>query len=324
MNGLGAQAVAVNANILTTDPTKRSDFTWIYFLNVNREMVKIGHSRQKRGERQKQHEKSKFGFTPNIELICELKGSVSDEKAIHRHFARFRVPGDEKELFYPSDEVLDYVRWLRDMWFVAVPDTTDEQREALPIEDFTHWSPGGNHSKTPPKGELFGDKWAFGDREITGDDFYTNKIVIDAARQVMGRIDVDPASHALANKVVGATTFYTKADNGLMRKWSGKVWINPPFSAWSVWVPKILNEWNSGRIEEMCVLSAMRTVTAQYFAPFVAASDAICIMKGRIKFWGGKAGDSPDDGHAVFYFGKNREGFLKAFSDLGTTFYSAK
>lgn len=260
-----------------------------------------------------------------MDNLCEVRGSVSDEAAVQRYFKQFQWKSGTKEIFKPATELVEYIRWLRDMWFVVTPDVLDAERDSMPVRDFSEWEPRPERRKERPTGILPGmlGLLDLGNRETTGDDFYTNEIIIRRARALMGRIDTDPASHAIANRVVQATTFYTIGDNGLTKQWNGKVWVNPPFSAWQSWVPKILREWDSGRIEEMCVLSAMRTVTAQYFADLLDACDALVIFKGRIKFWGGKAGDSPDDGHAVFYFGERREQFKQHFADIGTVFYGS-
>ena len=56
-------------------------------------------------------------------------------------------------------------------------------------------------------------------------EWYTPDEYIEAARDVLEIIDVDPASSWLANKTVKATRYFTAEDDGLTESWEGKVWI---------------------------------------------------------------------------------------------------
>jgi DNA N-6-adenine-methyltransferase Dam len=150
-------------------------------------------------------------------------------------------------------------------------------------------------------------------------DYYTHRAIIEAAREAMGGIDLDPASCRDANEVVQATRFFSFRENGLLHEWSGRVWLNPPFGNWQEWVPKTVAEWRSGRIEQMCVLCESRVTTAKMFHPLVREASAVVVMCGRYAFWGPNA-SMPDEGHAIFYFGKNARDFRDAFSLIGTTF----
>ena len=60
-------------------------------------------------------------------------------------------------------------------------------------------------------------------------EYYTQAYIIDLVRQVLGDIDLDPASCIEANKVVQAKYIFTKEDDGLTKPWFGKVWMNHPF-----------------------------------------------------------------------------------------------
>jgi len=64
-------------------------------------------------------------------------------------------------------------------------------------------------------------------------EWYTPPQLIDAARNVLGRIDLDPASSIQANRTVLAEIIYTMADDGLHQDWpsGSRVWCNPPFAA---------------------------------------------------------------------------------------------
>ncbi len=60
-------------------------------------------------------------------------------------------------------------------------------------------------------------------------EWYTPDEFLDLARQVMGGIDLDPASSEIAQQRVDAKIYFTQDDDGLNKDWSGRVWMNPPY-----------------------------------------------------------------------------------------------
>ncbi len=150
-------------------------------------------------------------------------------------------------------------------------------------------------------------------------EWYTPAEYIEAARRVMGKIDLDPASSRSANKTVGADRFFTVMDNGLDQKWSGKVWMNPPYSSDLVgrFSEKIRAHYEAGEITEAIVLVNNATETA-WFRHMVGAASAVAFTNSRVRFLDEDLDPvgAPLQGQAVIYFGENVNAFRKEFSAL--------
>jgi ParB family chromosome partitioning protein len=156
---------------------------------------------------------------------------------------------------------------------------------------------------------------------VSGVEWYTPPEIVDAARAVLGRIDLDPASCAVANKVVRARRFYTKENSGLTpnKRWSGRVFMNPPYSRKLVnqFTDRLVEEYRTGRVTEAVVLLNNITET-RCFQNLAAAASAMCLIEKRLSFWGPEAGTSgPERGQALLYLGNNPKRFLAAFASHG-------
>lgn len=295
-------------------------FWFIYFYGTeDGGEVKVGKTRQSIFQRRQQHQ-NQNGHDLPMRTLAVVLGQAADESAIKRHFRPCLSRTRSDEWFKAGEDMRAYLRWLRSQSFVA---RTETEMHALVPVDSSAWLPGGDRAKTPMQLRIAeADAWDdLGVDHFMEGDFYTPRHIVEAARRAMGTIDLDPASCREANEVVGATRYFGFHDNGLLQEWAGNVWANPPYGAWDEWVPKILEEWRSGRITQLCVIAPTRTLTAKTFHPLVAASSAVTILCGRVSFWGPKSSGSPDDGHAVFYLGDHTVSFSDAFRGLGTTFY---
>ncbi len=149
-------------------------------------------------------------------------------------------------------------------------------------------------------------------------EWYTPSKYIEAARTVMGSIDLDPASCELAQETVQAGQYFTIDDSGLTKEWRGNVWLNPPYSKESVglFATKLVEE--TANLSETIVLVNNATDT-QWFHEIASVATAICFVRGRIKFndKNGKPANTPVQGQVCIYVGGNAEKFCLVFSSFG-------
>lgn len=149
-------------------------------------------------------------------------------------------------------------------------------------------------------------------------EWYTPDFILDAAREVLGGIDFDPASCAIANERVRATKFFTAQDDALSQEWPvGKIWMNPPYARDLVepFCTRFLSEIERGSVGMVLVNNATET---GWFQAMAAVAAAICFPSGRVRFVSpdGEAG-APLQGQAVLYFGDDWKGFKAAFCGIG-------
>jgi ParB family chromosome partitioning protein len=147
-------------------------------------------------------------------------------------------------------------------------------------------------------------------------DWWTPKQYIAAVVEVMGGIDLDPATCLAANKTVGAKKFYTEDSDGLSQEWRGRVFLNPPYGKLgSAFAAKLYESLGSG-VDEAIMLVNSRATDADWFQP--CFNGVICFTDHRIDF------DSPYEkptssthGSCFVYFGPNEIKFADVFARFG-------
>jgi ParB family chromosome partitioning protein len=159
---------------------------------------------------------------------------------------------------------------------------------------------------------------------VGGDvEWYTPKPIVDAARQVLGAIDLDPASCTVANTVVGATRFFSHLDDGLQHPWAGRVFLNPPYS--SVLIHRFIDKLVA-HVQDASVPAAIVVVNSEtevkWFGALSAIATAVCFPTGRLKFWKLDSQQSGPLGQAIVYVGAEPETFRRSFRWFGKVWFA--
>lgn len=139
----------------------------------------------------------------------------------------------------------------------------------------------------------------------------------------MGGIDLDPASHQVAQEIVNAEQYFTEKDDGLSREWHGRVWLNPPYgkigneSGQGHWAQYLRYEHEAGRVSE-AVLLVKAAVGYEWFEALWDLWPA-CFARRRLSFIRSDGNDEGQSkqGTVFFYLGENIERFIEGFAQFG-------
>ena len=149
----------------------------------------------------------------------------------------------------------------------------------------------------------------------TSDCWYTPPQIVNLVQQCLSGITLDPCADD--GKHIEACYHLTATDDGLSHQWSGRVFMNPPYSCPGIWIAKLQEEFGSGRVEEAIALVPVATDT-KWFHPLIS-SNLICFWKGRIKFLdvNYQPKMAARQSHCLVYWGKNQSRFRQIFSPFG-------
>ncbi len=315
---------------------------WIYVLGEREgRAIKIGHTTQKRvldrlnGVNGDQHNDESFV------MLAAVRSTRLGESTAQDYFAEHRQPrGRRKEYFDPADELVEWVLWLRQQWFVTFDDTATwadsydahpdawvpkpGRREPRPLEDPNKLI----QDSVQLTGPLAGTAWAWlPDLTASFQDFFTPPEIVQAAISAMGGIDLDAASHWIANKRlheegVAVGDYFHTNKSAFDHEWLDRVWLNPPYGENKPWFERAAEMMDIGRTTQLCWLSPVWAFTTVVARPMMERSAATVLLSPTPKFHNpadpNKTGTNLP--HAIVYWGDRRREFVRAYRDFGHPF----
>ena len=128
------------------------------------------------------------------------------------------------------------------------------------------------------------------------DEHYTPPMIV----KPLGVFDLDPCS-PINRPFDIAKVHYTIEDNGLLKEWHGRAWVNPPYSDIEQWVKKTAFHGNA------TMLVFARTETEWFFRYVWNKADSIMFIAKRIAFLdaNGKKQGNAGAPSVLIAYGKN-------------------
>lgn len=303
----------------------------IYFFGeIDGRFIKNGTTKKPLRKRLHEVQRELHG---QYDLLAAVPGSGPNERAVQNYFAAHVAEEFPSKIdtFYAVPELVEYVSWLRAQWFTTI-DLDDERRD-VPV-GWDAWGPKperrvGRPEEDPErliqvnrsfKSPLAATAWDWmAMPEEVGEDYYTPPEVVEVAREAMGGIDLDPASHWIANRKLQIETIYHLGRSAFENPWFGKVWLNPPHGDYAPWFERISQFVASGDIEQLCMIAPAWAFTTYQAQPLMREMvSATVVMSPTPKFWGSPTGkEGSNHPHFLIYIGDEVDAFLTAFEPYG-------
>ncbi|PSW53048.1 hypothetical protein [Photobacterium leiognathi] len=185
--------------------------------------------------------------------------------------------------------------------------------------------------------------------QTSGDvEWYTPDLWVNAAREVMGSIELDPASSFTANLTVLADRYFDQQTDGLAQPWiANTLWMNHPFHRGEApcpsdrskckkkscvsrgyhidkaipsnmdWVNKLISEYQAGNVREAICISFAST-SEGWFRKLLKYPQ--CFPDGRVQYHkpDGSLVNNVTKGSCITYLGPNYLTFADVFKRFGT------
>lgn len=183
--------------------------------------------------------------------------------------------------------------------------------------------------------------------QSSGDfEYYTPEPWPTLARELMGAIDLDPASNPIANKRINAARYFTAIDDGLTQDWCGRIWLNHPFHRGENpcpidtgkckkkacttrghhiseaipgnedWINKLITEYTKGNINEAVIITFCSS-SETWFRPLLQFAQCFPIGRVNYELADGTKARGVTKGSVITYLGPNLAGFIALFGAHG-------
>jgi len=145
--------------------------------------------------------------------------------------------------------------------------------------------------------------------------------ILDSVYRVLGHVDLDPCSNmdwfwdiGLKTHNVRAELHFCERVNGLLQRWDGTVYLNPPYGDQLLpWITKLDYEYRAGHVTEAIVLIPGRLETEWF--NILSPHYIRCEILTRLHFSNSK--NSATFPSVLFYLGTRENRFIEEFKQYG-------